>query len=1073
MMISVVPRLVAPVTQATALPALDGAQRVAFDAARTAEALLIVGAPGTGRTTLACAIAVAAVTDWGLDPARVLVLAASRRAAARLRDQVTAASSRTLSAPMVRTVASAAFGVLCSRAQALGAPLPTLISGPEQDLLLAELLAGHLDGDGPSLALPPGLPPEALGLRGFRHELRDLLMRAAERGLDPLALAELAERHQRPEWLLGARIYEEYLDVLALRGATPDIGERLDPAVVVEEATQALAAWMDELPGLPRPAWELVIVDDYQEATAATARLLHELAGPSGARLVLLADPDSAVQGFRGAAPTLVGRATASPSATEPGQFGAKAIMLDTAWRQTDALRAITKAVTERISTLGGPLHRRATAGKAELTPGAAPPTGTKVAILSGAAKEAAHIAYELRFEHLIHGTPWNQMAVIARSSAALAVLRRDLIAASVPVALLGSDVPLREEPAVTPLLAALRIVAHNRDNEGSPLTPDVAAALLTSPLGGLDAVGLRRLRRSLRAEELNSGGGRSSETLLAEVLAAPEYSAMLAEPVRRAPHAVAKVLAAGRTAAAAPDANAQTVLWAIWAATGLAERWRELALAGGAAGARADRDLDAVLALFRAAETYLDRLPGASVSSFVDYLTSQELAADSLAAIASGAQAVEALTPAGAAGREWEFVVVAGVQDGVWPDLRLRDSLFGAQTLVELLSGRVTGAQATDSQARRQVLDDELRAFAVATSRATRRLLVTAVADAEESPSVFCNLVEPVAEGEADSRLVEVKLPLDLRGVVAQARSELIEAVVRAGDGTKVATLLAELATCGIAEADPQTWYGTALASTDAPLWVAGAPVSVSPSKVEAVETCPLRWALEAAGGIAADDTAQSLGSLLHKIAQDLPEGTLPELSAALDRKWPTLALTPGWPATQLRRRAEGMIRHLAEYLGKAGEPIVVEAGFELTVGRARLRGKADRVELGPNGSALVADLKTGRQAPSVAKAEENPQLGAYQLAVTGGALGPKVPAASAGARLVYVGTDNAKPALRTQPPLVVEADGSSWASRLVEAVADTMAANQFAACPNDLCRTCPVRRSCPLQPAGRNVIA
>src|SRR5690606_13014413 len=155
---------------------------------------------------------------------------------------------------------------------------------------------------------------------------------------------------------------------------------------------------------------------------------------------------------------------------------------------------------------------------------------------------------------------------------------------------------------------------------------------------------------------------------------------------------------------------------------------------------------LDAVLALFRAAETFVDRMPGAPAGAFVEYLASQDLPADSLAASASGADAVAALTPAGAAGREWDVVVVAGVQDGVWPDLRLRDSLLGSQALVELLAGRAHDAHGVGAQARAQVLADELRAFVVATSRATRRLVVTAVQDAEETPSVFCDLVAPPA---------------------------------------------------------------------------------------------------------------------------------------------------------------------------------------------------------------------------------------------------------------------------------------------------------------------------------------
>jgi superfamily I DNA/RNA helicase/RecB family exonuclease len=1168
------PRLVARPRDHEADVTLDDSQRAALAAAAGPGATLVVGAPGTGKTLVAQEVVLAALAD-GLAPERVLLLASSRRAAAALRDRLSARARRTVGAPMVRTAASAAFAVLRERAAALGEPVPTLISGPEQDLVLSELLEGHLEGDlahlGSPLVLPPGLPEEALGLRGLRQELRDLLMRAAERGLTPADLAALGDRYERPEWSLGAQLFAEYLDVTALRSGTPDAGARFDPAIVVDEAAEALLAWDDEVPDAARPRWDLVVVDDYQEATVATARLLHVL-HDDGARLVLLGDPDSAVQTFRGASPGLVGRASAPArrDGARRGELGARVAVLGTAWRQDAALRDVTRRVAAQVGTVAGAVHRGAAprgvpvgAGDAAGPPvpsgagtGAGPGTAApvQVVVLSAVAQEAAFVARELRAEHLLHATPWHRMAVVARTGTRLAALRRELVAASVPVTLLGSDVPLRDEPAVAPLLAAVRVCVADGDDVEA-LDPFTAAALLTSPVGALDVVALRRLRRALRAEELEGGGGRSSDALLVELLLDPARAATLPPTVRRGPVAVARALAAGRAAATEPGATAQTVLWAVWAATGLAERWRSAALDGGPAGARADRDLDAVLALFRAAETFVDRMPGAPAEAFVEYLASQDLPADSLAASASGADAVAALTPAGAAGREWDVVVVAGVQDGVWPDLRLRDSLLGSQALVELLAGRAHDAHGVGSQARAQVLADELRAFVVATSRATRRLVVTAVQDAEEAPSVFCDLVVPPTAPEGPDegpdgtdgpddgsprpaatggpgaapapgtdpdarRHVRVGAPLDLRGLVAAARGVLVEAAAgearastgaagespgrtgpgadRGGDhvhgsertaapagggladdgvldarAVAAATLLADLGELGVAEARPETWYGVAGVSSAAPLRGAEEIVTVSPSKVETVSTCPLRWSLEAAGGTAPDATHQSLGTLVHSIAETHPSGSLAELRAELDRRWAELALPEGWPTRQLRRRAERMIEKLAAYVAQAGEPLLVEPTFDVTVGRARLRGTIDRVEDAGDGKVRVVDLKTGRRTASKAEGAEHPQLGAYQLAVEAGALDVPEGTRSAGAQLVYVGSTHVGPAVVPQPALDPAPDGSSWARDLVEEAAGTMSAATFTARQNGLCEMCPVRRACPVQPEGRRVVA
>src|SRR3712207_1987156 len=52
-----------------------------------------------------------------------------------------------------------------------------------------------------------------------------------------------------------------------------------------------------------------------------------------------------------------------------------------------------------------------------------------------------------------------------------------------------------------------------------------------------------------------------------------------------------------------------RSVLWAMWQASGLAQRWARASAAGGPSGAVADRDLDAIVALFDAAAGFVDRL--------------------------------------------------------------------------------------------------------------------------------------------------------------------------------------------------------------------------------------------------------------------------------------------------------------------------------------------------------------------------------------------------------------------------------------------------------------------------------
>ena len=221
------------------------------------------------------------------------------------------------------------------------------------------------------------------------------------------------------------------------------------------------------------------------------------------------------------------------------------------------------------------------------------------------------------------------------------------------------------------------------------------------------------------------------------------------------------------------PGATAEDVLWEVWRSSALGDRWYgAIVRAGRAPGepdngprwraAAADRDLDAVVVLFDAAARFVDRLPGARTEVFLDHVLGQQLPADTIAPSADRGDAVRLLTAHAAKGLEWDLVAVAGVQEGVWPDLRLRGSLLGSERLVDVLTGRAEGAGLAASLVGQTsaLLDEERRLFYVATTRARRRLLVSAVssaavggADHEEQPSRFLLelLGPPRPEPDAD----------------------------------------------------------------------------------------------------------------------------------------------------------------------------------------------------------------------------------------------------------------------------------------------------------------------------------
>lgn len=1135
----------------------DDSQRFALHAAVGGGNVVVVGAPGSGKTSLAVEAAALGVEQGGNAPEGVLLLASDRRAAAGLRDRLTVRLGRTLRGTMVRSVASAAYSIIAHQCRMEGVPLPELATGPEQDADLAALLAGHASGEGVPVPWPASIPPEVWGLAGFRGELRDLLMRCAERGVGPRDLARLGRTWHRPEWVAAAAVYSEYLDVTTMSRQTPDVGPRYDAATLVDVAAETVRQWVD-LDERQRLQWSLVIVDDYQDATAATARLLRELVR-DGAQIVLLGDPDQAVQGFRGGRPDLLGRAAAPMSAGGgfDGEFSATEVVLRSTWRQNTELLTVVNRIVQHIGTAAGVAHRAALRPESDVTDGSAQhisvageqPTARAEALGSteeqGGAEAPARwrgdraagassverfharsvveehgiVARLLRAEHLLAGTPWSQVAVIARTSEQVMALRRALAAAGVPVSGMGAELPLRSEPAVRPLLTLIESAANASWDDA------ILVDLLNSPYGGLDALRLRRLRRALLRHERASGGNRQSEELLVELLTHQAGRTLPDLPGGVGIQRIAEMIIAAREAAAT-GLDPHSTLWAVWNAAQVASEWQNRASGSGAAAQRADADLDAVLAAFREAEVYTERHVAASASQFVEWLLGLSIPADSLAARARPGGTVSVVSPAQAAGHEWDVVVISGVQDGTWPDLRLRDSLLGAQVLADIVDGRGSGAD--PRAARRAVLDDELRLLAVAVSRARRRLVVTATDNEDAQPSVFCSLICPVSDElqTPDEPVVgsAASAPLDLRGLVMEARAGLARAgLARAaahpaddsqsksetrrepqpalakGRMPKPAVppaieawggLLADLARAGVKEADPQWWYAVAEPSSTSPLSPPDQPVAVSPSKVASVHSCALRWAVEAADGTGQEHVVAGLGTLIHAIARDLPTADTPQLAEELARRWPELALSEGWPSMQLRRQAEEMVRRLGEFQRHAGPPAAVEQSFDVTVGRARLRGSIDRVDHTTSGL-KVTDFKTGKTPLTVAAADVDPQLASYQVAITR-LVTAEHPAADAqnlesaadedqpdmealgradGAELVYLGAGTRGPTTRTQPALA-DFENPHWAESMISEAAEIMAAAQFWATPNQGCSHCPVRRSCPVQPDGRMVL-
>ncbi|WP_294499588.1 UvrD-helicase domain-containing protein, partial [uncultured Rothia sp.] len=481
---------------------------------------LLTGIPGTGKTHHLTQRALRYLTD-GNDPARLLILAPTRTAATRMRDAIAAASDRSLSVAPTRAWAAYAFDLL-KRAQTRGLLTGVegnlkLLSGPEQDVIIGELLANHAAGIAPGPAWPDTLR-EALPTRGFRHEIRDFFDRMAEYDLTAEDVQALARDYNRPVWAALAQLHTEYRAVRALRAKNA-----YDPAVLINDACRLLLR-NPEFLAEERRRYDLILIDDVQELSPSTYRLLRLIAAeepPADATALAAEHPEvfaaapevimtysdeAVVQGFRGARPDLVRTLPESfphlAERTLTTSYRLPALMMplvaDIRRRLPRYSRYVPAAETDgqktpatfgRINTtpadealtwgaVDEPLLHLGADGKI-LDPAhyrTAPAGVYKYALAS--AQDEANLLAQLLLEERIYGNrPYRESAIIVRNGADVARIRRVLSASGIPSRTSAALVPVRDEPAVRPFLDALSLLVYARKCGEKALNPAVTGA--------------------------------------------------------------------------------------------------------------------------------------------------------------------------------------------------------------------------------------------------------------------------------------------------------------------------------------------------------------------------------------------------------------------------------------------------------------------------------------------------------------------------------------------------------------------------------------------------------------------
>lgn len=1005
-----------------------------------AHVTLVAGAPRSGKTEFALDMLIAAMKRYG--DANAVMTVSGRQIADMLGDRAIRELSAVSQARPVTTLSAVAFRLLTAARSAQGKPLPKLLNGAEQDVIIRKVLASHVEHrqHGDECATCDLLRvyfavSEWSGLvaddstDAFANQLRDMLARMNEIGAKPelenMLIARAASRNGeldarrerlRTQWRLAFALREEYN--AAIRAAYS--GEyRLDASQLMIDATEAVSDIRDaDIPNM-------LIVDDFQDATLAGFALLEALHN-RGTRLLLVGNPDEAVQTFRGSYPEYLFNEAQS-------RMGARLERIENLYAacENDGAQTIRNAsnrqnvhddyrtlVATRVSLsiastepTDVPLPERP--GKMRNIPGAMPiealPSGNtdacimpadgsvETALYRSSSEELDDVVWKIKTEHLQRSREWNDMAVITHDNATVRAFGERLRADGVPVRYSSVTRPLKDEPFVQGLFALIELAELKRQTiAASGMDPQAAGSYIRSRVASIMAsplitVGGDRQHEGRPARLASVESAMHALASLAEIVGDDEIRAQDSANMAKTDveqqssllrlmadwheymakcHAISDegqhdgghdgdqddpvfdmdalyvLLLEGNTdrvidtiasvTGSDPQVKAFASLWKVldktceaehklvlrepqyvldcaWRACGKAEIWQRVALEHSAAGRAANDRLDAAMRLFNYASggESSGEFAARTIEAFMEQVRSLTIEADSLAHTAPIDQAVTLTTPAGAAGRHWNLVFLPSLQQGQWPNLTPRNTLFGGEELADVMLHGELSDTVTTSAGKRDaqlaaVLASEQKSFLVALTRADECAVMSAVLNDDHVPSDFLYGYVPEwfdRDRDADMERREYAaigsqgdyagLESDPRGLIAAARSVLAMEPSNSPKARDAAETLALLASRGIRAADPDCWP-----FVEEPVSLAEREtiqdgktrqsdvVTLSPSAVDNLWACPVCWMLENRfSGPRMGSVATNFGSLIHTVAQKATEAGLdmPEQHTAI----------------------------------------------------------------------------------------------------------------------------------------------------------------------------------------------
>jgi len=849
-----------------------------------------------------------------------------------------------------------------------------------------------------------------LTTNSFAREVTDFLLRCQEQLIQGPQLADLAR--DRSDWTGLPEFLVRYEQTLRDRN-------RIDYGTLLGRAVGVLSH--EDIADSVGDQYRYVLVDEYQDTTNAQVQLLKSLYA-SHHNLTVAADPYQSIYSFRGADLANVHRfPTDFP---DPTNGSASRVVLTTSFRVPGAILEAAERVTAgSLPGSAGPVNPAPGDGRVDAY------------LFDQQTQEAEWIAEEIDRLHLEEQLPYSQMAVFVRSKRRfLPELSRVLERRKIPHDL--PDTRLADHPAVRLILDCVIAATEPEPEAGRALRRILLGPLFSIPLGRL---------REIERERLQRGAG-WAEALATHVDNGESLAALFAQT---------------RWATARPAVEG---FWHIW------ETLPQFVSVVEHPQRQDERSAWSSLA--QVLGRLFERDPEATLVDYVRLTEDEEFEARPLLSYRTPLRDRLTLTTLHQSkGLEFDTVFIADAVEGVFPDLRSRESLLGSRHLSSSLPADPIAYRAFR-------LQEEMRLAYTAMTRGYRRVVWTATSSGLEEgqgmPSRFLPLIAGV-----DSIAEAVVRPPERNNPVTALEAEAwLRRIVRdPGEGRprRLAALsvLATGPTRGLRS--PTVFAGIRRPGPDH--GIVTTEFSLSPSQAESYGTCPRRYVFERRLHVGDDSTPfLTFGTLIHDTLEraetramqsETPHAELSVALAELDTLWePSDFGGEPW-ATAWYRRAVEIISYLYEHWPSRGVPIGLEVTIDLDVDGVQWRGKVDRVEL-ENGVVRVVDYKTGSRIPTLADASVSVQLGFYLLA-----LQAHQPISKSGrveeAELWFPANTKAK-------SVTVRRFDLQYLDRVQDAMraaARGIAAEEWPATPNPYCDRCRVRIVCPEWPEGREAFS